>query len=54
MLEAFKLGYAAGLGVVAAVITGLVLLGGWEWASGWLGYLINVIRLARNREKPTP
>jgi len=53
MFEAFKLGYAVGLGLIAAAITGLIVLGGWEWACGWLGYLINVIRLARGREKPT-
>jgi hypothetical protein len=52
MLEAFKLGYAVGLGLVAAVITGLIVLGGWEWVCGWLYYLINVIRLTRGREKP--
>jgi hypothetical protein len=53
MCEAFKLGYAVGLGLVAAVITGLAVLGGWAWAKGWLGYLLNVIRLVRGREKPT-
>jgi hypothetical protein len=52
MLEAIKLGYAYGLGLVAAVLTGLAVLGGWDWAKGWIGYLINVIRLARERGKP--
>jgi hypothetical protein len=42
MFEAFKLGYAAGLGVVAAAITGLAVLGAWDW----LGGVIARLRLA--------
>lgn len=34
MFEAFKLGYAAGLGVIAALITGLAILGFWDWLGG--------------------
>jgi len=34
MFEAFKLGYAAGLGVIAAAITGLAVLGAWDWLGG--------------------
>jgi len=49
----FLIGYQIGLGVVAAAVTGLLLLGLLDWAKGWLGYLINMIRLARGREKPT-
>jgi len=43
MLEAFKLGYAAGLGVLAAAATGLILWGLYDIAGGiiysvWLTY----------------
>ena len=34
MFEAFKLGYAAGLGVIAAAITCLAVLGAWDWLGG--------------------
>ncbi len=42
MLEAFKLAYAAGLGVFAAALTGLAVLGAWDW----LGSVITRIRVA--------
>lgn len=44
MVEAFKLGYAAGLGVIAAAITGLAVLGIWDW----LGGVITRFRIAWN------
>jgi hypothetical protein len=34
MFEAFKLGYAVGLGLFAAAISGLALLGAWDWLGG--------------------
>jgi hypothetical protein len=42
MVEAFKLGYAVGLGLFAAAITALALLGAWDW----LGGVITRIRVA--------
>ena len=42
MFEAFKLGYAAGLGIIAAALTGLAVLGAWDW----LGGMITRIRVA--------
>ena len=39
MFEAFKLGYATGLGVIAAAITGLVVLGAWDWLGGVIARL---------------
>ena len=44
MFEAFKLGYAAGLGVIAAAITGLAVLGFWDW----LGGVVTRLRAAWN------
>jgi len=44
MFEAFKLGYATGLGVVAALITGLAVLG----FGDWLGGVITRLRVAWN------
>ncbi len=53
MLEAFKLGYAAGLGVLAAVATGLMIWGLYDIAGG----IIDSVKLAwrmRNMEKKPP
>lgn len=50
MIEAFKLGYAVGMGIIAAAITGLVILGVWDW----LGGIVTSIRIAwffRNRDR---
>jgi len=50
MIEAFKLGYAVGMGIIAAAITGLIILGGWDW----LGGIVTSIRIAwyyRNRDR---
>lgn len=50
MFEAFKLGYAVGLGLFAAAVTGLALLGAWDW----LGGVITRIRAAwyyRNQDR---
>ena len=34
MIEAFKLGYAVGMGIIASAITGLIILGVWDWLGG--------------------
>ncbi len=31
MFEAFKFAYAAGLGIFTAALTGLAVLGAWDW-----------------------
>jgi hypothetical protein len=50
MFEAFKLGYAAGLGVIAAAITGLLVLGAWDWFGGAITQ-IRVARYYRNQDR---
>ncbi len=53
MLEAFKLGYAAGLGVLAAAATALMIWGLYDIAGG----IIDSIKLAwrmRQAEKEPP
>lgn len=50
MIEAFKLGYAVGMGIIASVITGLIILGIWDL----LGGFVTSIRIAwyyRNRDR---
>jgi len=50
MIEAFKLGYAVGMGIIASAITGLIILGVWDW----LGGIVTRIRVAwyyRNRDR---
>lgn len=42
MIEAFKLGYAVGMGILAAALTGLIILGAWAW----LGDIITSIKIA--------
>jgi hypothetical protein len=44
MFETFKLGYAAGLGVIAAAITGLAVLGFCDW----LGVVLTRLKVAWN------
>ena len=34
MIEAFKLGYAVGMGIITSAITGLIILGVWDWLGG--------------------
>jgi hypothetical protein len=53
MLEAFKLGYAAGLGVVAAMITGLAVLGAWDWLGGVIARLRLVLHYWHQDRRPT-
>jgi hypothetical protein len=50
MLEAFKLGYAVGLGVIAAALTGLAVLGAWDWLGGVITH-IRVTWYYWNRER---
>jgi len=50
MIEAFKFGYAVGMGIIAAVITGLIILGIWDL----LGGFVTSLRIAwyyRNRDR---
>jgi len=48
MIEAFKIGFAGGLGVLAAAFVGLAALGLFDW----IGYLITKIRLAWRYQGP--
>jgi hypothetical protein len=51
MIEAFKTGFAMAAGVITAGLIFLGILGAFDWASEWLGYLVNVIRLDRHKGK---
>lgn len=51
MFEAYKLGFMYAAGALSAGVLFLAFLGTWDWVSGWLNYLIVVIRLARHRGK---
>ncbi len=53
MLEAFKLGFAAGLGVFAAAITGLAVLGVWDWLGGVITLIMIDRAFPRENRGPT-
>jgi hypothetical protein len=53
MIEAFKLGYAVGMGIIASAITGLIILGVWDWLGG-IVTRIRVVWYYRNQDRRPP
>ena len=53
MFEAFKLGYAVGMGIIASALTGLIILGVWDWLGGIVTRL-RVVWYYRNQDRRPP
>jgi hypothetical protein len=51
MTDAFKLGFMYAAGALTAGVFFLILYGLYDWATEWLVYLVDAIRLRLHREK---